>query len=122
MESLIGNITGLFGRGFLLAGLLPVLVACVAVAAMLTAVIGLNGIVGLVLLRPGDTLVVICAIWLVILFVIAQVLRAVRGSILQFFSGDSLLLKITGLAELFTALAWISTEPSPPNGGRVKRF
>ena len=24
--------------------------------------------------------------------------------------------------QLETALAWISTEPSPPNGGRVKQF
>ena len=23
---------------------------------------------------------------------------------------------------MFLLLAWISTEPSPPNGGRVKRF
>lgn len=100
MSSVVENITGLFGRGFLTAGLLPIWVAAVCLISLLSTVLGLDGLIALTLMRPMKATLVVATAAATLLLLLAVVLRAVRSFVLSFFSGESRLLTGTGLAAL----------------------
>ena len=59
ISSVVENITGLFGRGFLTAGLLPIWVAAVCLISLLSTVLGLDGLIALTLMRPMKATLVV---------------------------------------------------------------
>jgi hypothetical protein len=104
MTSVVDNITGLFGRGFITAGLLPIWVAGCCAAGLLAAAIGIDGLVSWVLLRPVRSLIVLATLAMTLLLLMAVVLRAARAPILAFFSGENWLLTITGISAVLVLL------------------
>ena len=83
-----------------MGGLLPIWVAASCLAALLSATIGLNGLIGLILLHSSRILIGGGGAAVTFFLLLAIVLRAMHSRILDFFSGDSWWLSITGIATL----------------------
>jgi hypothetical protein len=102
MASMIENLTGLLGRGFLLAGVLPVFVGVSTIGIVFILAFGIEALLALGLLRSPGALIVITVISVLLLLLLSIVLRAMRGKILSFFRGDSVFLRQTGIVDILT--------------------
>ena len=100
MTSVVDNITGLFGRGFITAGLLPILVAGCYIGVLWTTVIGIDRLAGWVPHSPTRSVIVIGIFAAMLLLVMALLLRAARTVILAFFSGENWFLGLPGIRDV----------------------
>jgi hypothetical protein len=103
ISPILTNFAGLFGRGFILAGALPVLIGCISVFSVLAIAIGFEGLTAILLLRPTSSLTVLLIATSAGFILVAVVAHGMRDIILKFFSGDAKALYWIGLAALFSA-------------------